>query len=345
MVQAICREIAMRKDFLTAKSLRSLYFGGGTPSILSADEIQFITDKILHHFSFDADIEITLEANPDDLDKNFLSSLAKTPVNRLSVGTQSFFEKDLKLMNRAHTASQAEDSIKRAQDFGFENLSIDLIYGAPTANMDIWKENLYKTAALLVPHISAYALTVEPKTALEKWISAGKVSSPKEEIQHEEFLFMTDYLKNEGFEHYEISNFAKPGKHSRHNSAYWQGKEYLGIGPSAHSFNGKDRRSWNIAHNIKYIHSINSDVLPEEIEFLSPQDRYNEMIMIGLRTKKGIFLDHLYSTFSAEMVEKFQQSVQKKLSDGILQIQNSHLSIPEEKWFMADGIAADLFQV
>lgn len=199
MLRAMKTEIMLRKNELQNKSLKSLYFGGGTPSILSVDEINSLIDEVLKYFSFEKDIEITLEANPDDLDKNFLKQLAGTPVNRLSIGTQSFFEEDLKLMNRAHTASEAESSIKRAQDFGFENLSIDLIYGSPTSNLEIWKENLNKTIALEVPHISSYALTVEPKTALENWISKGKVKNPKEEEQNREFYYLSDFLKDNGF--------------------------------------------------------------------------------------------------------------------------------------------------
>ena len=213
--------------------------------------------------------------------------MSDSPVNRLSIGTQSFFDEDLRLMNRAHNASDAEGSIKRAQDFGFENLSIDLIYGSPTSSLEIWKQNLNKTIALEVPHISSYALTIEPKTALEKWIANGKVSNPKEEEQNKEFYYMIDFLKDHDFEHYEISNFAKKGFHSRHNSAYWKYQEYLGIGPSAHSYNGFDVRSWNVANNQQYIKKLNSNLLAKETEILSPKDQFNEMIMIGLRTILG----------------------------------------------------------
>ena len=222
MVAAIKKEIGLRKNELESKNLKSLYFGGGTPSILKVDELQSIVDEVLKHFSFDPDIEITLEANPDDLDKNFLKDLSKTPFNRLSIGTQSFFDEDLKLMNRAHNSGEAESSIKRAQDFGFENISIDLIYGSPSSNFEIWKQNLDKTIELQVPHVSSYALTIEPKTMLNAWISQGKIAAPKEAEQHEEFFYMTVFLKDNGFDHYEISNFGKPGFHSKHNSAYWK---------------------------------------------------------------------------------------------------------------------------
>ncbi len=345
MLLAMKTEIQLRKDELQNKSLKSLYFGGGTPSILSVDEINSLIDEVLRSFSFEKDIEITLEANPDDLDRNFLKQLSGTPVNRLSIGTQSFFEEDLKLMNRAHTASEAEGSIKRAQDFGFENLSIDLIYGSPTSNLEIWKENLHKTIALEVPHISSYALTVEPKTALDNWISKGKVKSPKEEEQNREFYYLSDFLKDNGFEHYEVSNFAKPGFYSRHNSAYWKYQEYLGIGPSAHSYNGFDVRSWNVANNQQYIKKLNAKLLAKEEEILSKEDQFNEMIMIGLRTIWGVDLESLKEKFDHRFLEHFQQEIKQKIEEGILIIENEHLKIPEKHWFMADGIASDLFMV
>ncbi|SFZ96148.1 oxygen-independent coproporphyrinogen-3 oxidase [Chryseobacterium limigenitum] len=345
MIAAMKKEIFLRKDELQNKNLHSLYFGGGTPSILSVDEINSIIDEVLKHFSFEKDIEITLEANPDDLDKSFVRELSKSHINRLSIGTQSFFEEDLKLMNRAHNASEAESSIKRAQDFGFENLSIDLIYGSPTSNLAIWKENLNKTIALEVPHISSYALTVEPKTALENWISKGKVANPKEEEQNEEFYYLSDFLKDNGFDHYEVSNFAKPGFYSRHNSAYWKYKEYLGIGPSAHSYNGHDVRSWNVANNQQYIKKLNSNILAKETEILSQKDQFNEMIMIGLRTIWGVDLESLNNKFSNKILDTFQNDIKSKVSEGILVIENNHLKIPEKHWFMADGIASDLFIV
>ncbi len=345
MLAVMKKEIFLRKDELQNKNLKSLYFGGGTPSILSSDEIKSLIDEVLKYFSFNDDIEITLEANPDDLDKSFLKGLSDSPVNRLSIGTQSFFEEDLKLMNRAHTASEAEDSIKRAQDFGFENLSIDLIYGSPTSDLEIWKQNLNKTIALEVPHISSYALTVEPKTALENWISKGKIKSPKEEEQNREFYYLSDFLKDNGFEHYEVSNFAKPGFYSKHNSSYWKYKEYLGIGPSAHSYNGFDKRSWNVASNQQYIKKLNSNFLAKEEEILSQNDQFNEMIMIGLRTVWGVDLISLKQKFNDRFLEHFQKEIKLKLEEGILVIENDHLKIPEQHWFMADGIASDLFIV
>ena len=345
MLSAIKKEIQLRHNELENKTLKSLYFGGGTPSVLSGDEIKSLIDEIQKYFSFDENIEITLESNPDDLNKNFLEELSKTEVNRLSIGTQSFYDEDLKLMNRAHNASEAESSIKRAQDFGLVNISIDLIYGSPTSNFEIWKDNLNKTIELQVPHVSSYALTVEPKTALEKWIENGKIRSPEETEQNQEFYYMKDFLKDNGFDHYEISNFGKPGFHSKHNSAYWKSEPYLGIGPSAHSYNGHLERSWNIANNPIYIKNLNQNILPIEKEILSEKDRFNEMIMIGLRTIWGVDLNRINQNFSSEVIDYLNQEIKSKIESGILEIENNYLKIPEKHWFLADGIASDLFIV
>lgn len=345
MLSAIKKEIQLRHNELENKTLKSLYFGGGTPSVLSGDEIKSLIDEIQKYFSFDNNIEITLESNPDDLNKNFLKELSGTEINRLSIGTQSFYDEDLKLMNRAHNASEAESSIKRAQDYGLVNISIDLIYGSPTSNFEIWKDNLNKTIELQVPHVSSYALTVEPKTALEKWIENGKIRSPEETEQNQEFYYMKDFLKDNGFDHYEISNFGKPGFHSKHNSAYWKSEPYLGIGPSAHSYNGHLERSWNIANNPIYIKNLNQNILPIEKEILSEKDRFNEMIMIGLRTIWGVDLNRINQNFSSEVIDYLNQEIKSKIESGILEIENNYLKIPEKHWFLADGIASDLFIV
>lgn len=345
MIAALKKEIHLRKDELQNKNLKSLYFGGGTPSLLKVDEIKSIIDEILKYYSFDSNIEITLESNPDDLTAGFLKQLSKTEINRLSIGTQSFFEDDLRMMNRAHNASEAESSIKRAQDFGLDNISVDLIYGSPTSGLEVWKQNLRKVIALEVPHVSAYALTVEPKTALNTWISQGKIAAPKEDLQNQEFFYMTDFFKDHGFDHYEISNFGKPGFHSKHNSAYWKYEEYLGIGPSAHSYNGNAERSWNIANNKLYINALNQNKLPKETEILTEKEQYNEMLMIGLRTFWGVDLSKLKEKFGAEILNHFEESKGQKMEEGYLIIENNHLKIPEKHWFLADGIASDLFLV
>ncbi|WP_447951853.1 radical SAM family heme chaperone HemW [Chryseobacterium koreense] len=345
MISAIKKELFLRKDELQDNNLQSLYFGGGTPSILKADELKSIIDEVLKYFTFDKDIEITIEANPDDLDKNFLKDLSRTEINRLSIGTQSFFDDDLKMMNRAHNSSEAESSIKRSQDFGFENISIDLIYGSPTSNFGIWKQNLNKTIELEVPHVSSYALTIEPKTALNQWIKQKKIAAPNEYEQNKEFYYMSEFLKDHGFNHYEISNFGKPEFHSKHNSAYWKYREYLGIGPSAHSYNGRNERSWNIANNKRYIDFLHKNQLTKETEILSEKDQFNEMLMIGLRTTWGVDLVSLKEKCSAETFDYLQNEIQQKVEDGILIMEHNHLKIPEKHWFMADGIASDLFLV
>lgn len=345
MLCAIEKEIELRCDELSNKKISSLYFGGGTPSILTSSEINRLIEKINQYFHFDSDIEITLEANPDDLSTGFLKSIALSPINRLSIGTQSFHNEDLILMNRAHDANQAYRSIVEAQNLGFENITIDLIYGSPSSSLELWKENLDKVIELHIPHVSSYALTVEPKTALEKWIAMGKVPLPLEEEQDEEFKYMVQFLKEQGFDHYEISNFGKKGFHSKHNSAYWKQQEYLGIGPSAHSYDGQLKRSWNIANNMKYIQLLKNNQLPLESEILTEKERFNELIMIGLRTMWGVDLIKMEKNFSEEILYLFHQNSENKLREKQLIIDNDFLKIPSEYWFLADGIASDLFLV
>ncbi len=342
MLSAIKKEIELRKNELPNRTLHSLYFGGGTPSVLPVDDIQELIDIVLKYYDLNKEIEITLEANPDDLSASYLKALSKTPINRLSIGIQSFFDEDLKLMNRAHNASQADASIKRAQDMGLENISIDLIYGAPTSGMEIWKQNVHKAIDLQVPHISSYALTVEPKTALQHWVDTYKIAPPKEQFQNEAFHYLSETLQKHGFIHYEISNFAKAGFHSKHNTAYWQYQPYLGIGPSAHSYNGHLERSWNIANNTHYIKAISENQLPLEREQLSEYDRFNELIMIGLRTVFGVDYSKI-KTFPEDITTPFYKKMNEKLELGILELKDERLKIPYEHWFMADGIAADLF--
>ncbi len=343
MLRAMCKEIRLRHHELQERTITSLYLGGGTPSLLSGDDVRMLMDEVGRFFDFDRNIEITLEANPDDLDEKFLKEISSAGINRLSVGVQSFSDADLKLMNRAHTATEAENSVKRAQDKGIENISIDLIYGSPVSDFSFWKESLQKTIELQVPHVSSYALTVEPKTALEAWIRKNRIAAPQENTQNREFYYMSGFLKQQGFEHYEISNFGKPGFHSRHNSAYWQYMPYLGIGPSAHSYNGSNIRSWNIASNPKYIRSLEEDQLPSEQEFLTEKDRYNEMLMIGLRTTKGADLERMKQQFSATMMERLYHDIRHEVEQGRLVIENGFLKIPGQHWFFADGIAAGLF--
>lgn len=343
MLNAITQELQIRHSELEISQVPSVYFGGGTPSILEPDEIQKLLDDVSRFYSISETTELTLEANPDDLDAKFLKGIVKAGINRLSIGTQSFDDRDLKMMNRTHHAEQAESSIKRAQDAGIENISIDLIYGSPTSDFEVWKQNLQKTIELQVPHVSSYALTVEPKTILENWIEKGKINAPKEAEQNKEFYYMIDFLKDHGFDHYEISNFGKPGFHSKHNSAYWESHLYLGLGPSAHSYDGKNTRSWNVANNAKYVKALQENTLPIEREILSDKDQYNERLMIGLRTAKGVDIQRLKEEMNDEILAHYQQTVQQKLDDGKLILEDGFLKIPEKDWFFADGIASDLF--
>lgn len=345
MLGAMKKELFLRKDELNNKKLSSIYFGGGTPSILKSSEIESFINECLKYFSFDENIEITLEANPENINRDYLKELSKTSINRLSIGIQSFHDEDLKLMNRTHNALESENCIKNAQDFGFKNLNIDLIYGSPSSGFSVWKENLDKTVYLQVPHISSYALTIEPKTALNQWIKKGKIQHPEENLQTQEFKYLSDFLKKNGFHHYEISNFALPNFESKHNSSYWNYSEYLGIGPSAHSYNGHEVRSWNVSNNTIYIKGLKNNHLENEIEILSEKDQFNEMLMIGLRTAIGVNLKSLKEKFSEKIWVYLNEIIRPKLNDGFLAINNDRLFIPHQHWFIADGIISDLFLI
>ena len=343
LIQAINKELEIRKDEISAP-LETIYFGGGTPSILSEIELESIFETIYKNYSTKNLKEITLEANPDDLNKEKLNFLKSTPINRFSIGVQSFFEEDLKLMNRAHNAQEAETSIKLVQDFGFENITIDLIYGSTTTTNEMWKQNLQKAIELNVPHISSYALTVEEKTILDHQIKKGITKPVDEDHQNEQFQLLVDTLTSNDFIQYEISNFGKEDYFSLHNSNYWKGIHYLGIGPSAHSYNGKTR-AWNIANNSKYIQTINENKLPQEIEVLNEVEQFNEMIMIGLRTIYGIDLDRINSEFSQPLVNSFYQELNQLINENLVEKKENKIILKPEAKFFADGIASRLFYI
>ncbi len=343
LIQAINKELEIRKNEISTP-LETIYFGGGTPSILSEIELESIFETIYKNYSTKNLKEITLEANPDDLNKEKLNFLKSTPINRFSIGVQSFFEEDLKLMNRAHNAQEAETSIKLAQDFGFENITIDLIYGSTTTTNEMWKQNLQKAIALNVPHISSYALTVEEKTILDHQIKKGITKPVDEDRQNEQFQLLVDTLTSHDFIQYEISNFGKEDYFSLHNSNYWKGIHYLGIGPSAHSYNGKTR-AWNIANNSKYIQTINENKLPQEIEVLNEVEQFNEMIMIGLRTIYGIDLDRINSEFSQPLVNSFYQELNQLINENLVEKKENKIILKPEAKFFADGIASRLFYI
>lgn len=317
--------------------IETIYFGGGTPSLCTKDEIASIIEKINSAFKISRDVEITLEANPDDITEEKLKDWKEAGINRLSIGIQSFFEEDLQWMNRAHNSQQAMDNLQLAAQW-FDNITIDLIYGTPALTNEKWKQNVEKAISLNIPHLSCYALTVEPKTPLDKLIRQHKSEDINPDKQSEQFLLLMQWLGEAGYEHYEISNFAKPGFRSRHNSSYWQGKKYLGLGPSAHSFDG-NARWWNIANNNTYIDSINKGIIPFEKEELTATQKLNETIMISLRTVEGLDLSKVSEATSLEL----QAMSRKYIESGLVKLENNFLRLTREGKLLADGIAAGLF--
>ncbi len=343
MVDAIRKEAVLRRDYLSDK-VETLYFGGGTPSLLAEQYITGLLETIHAGFPVAPGAEITLEANPDDISDETLQCWKRAGINRLSIGIQSFFEEDLQWMNRAHNAEQAKHCIALAQQYGFSNITIDLIYGTPGLTDEKWKQNVDTALSLNIPHLSCYALTVEPKTALADMIQKQKTANVNADIQATQFALLTQWLADAGFEHYEISNFAKPGFRSRHNSSYWQGKNYLGLGPSAHSFNGKSRQ-WNVANNALYIKSIEADQLPFEIEELTATQQLNEYIMTALRMIDGISLQKISGDWGDDRLDKLLASAQKHIAADHLVVNDTVLKLTEKGKFLADGIASDLFEV
>ena len=361
MVNALCEELRMRKGELPGK-VETIYLGGGTPSLLTSEELQQIFDAIYSNYTISENPEITLEANPDDLVDDSVSlvteesrskvedvmeakliSFKEMGINRLSIGIQSFFEKDLKLMNRAHNNIEALECIDQAKKH-FENISIDLIYGIPGMTDKRWRKNLETALEMDIPHLSCYALTVEPKTALKKFIEQGKVPPVDEEVAKQHYESLLEITEEAGYRNYEFSNFGKLGFRSRNNTAYWEGKPYLGIGPSAHSYDG-ECRSWNVANNTKYIKSIASGELPSERETLTKKDKYNEYIMTGLRTEKGVSLRNVEEDFGIDFLTYLMEQAFKPLREGHLIMDDKILRIARKSRFMGDGIASDLFMV
>jgi oxygen-independent coproporphyrinogen-3 oxidase len=341
MLQALIKEIDLQKNYLGGENIETIYFGGGTPSLLSATEISLITDAIGHSHSITSNAEITLEANPDDLDQKRVNALRQTPVNRFSIGIQSFFDEDLLWMNRAHRAAEAEASVKRAQDAGFENLTVDLIYGYPLLTDLKWQQNIDKIFALQVPHVSAYSLTIEPRTALAAFIKNKKQPPVNDEQSAEQFVMLMDAMKAKGFEHYEISNFALPGQYSRHNTNYWKGVKYLGIGPSAHSYNG-DRRQWSIANNAQYLQALANHTIPAEIEELTQENRLNEYIMTSLRTMWGLDLNKLETIAPGALASLLKGTEQFIAKNWLIRNKDIFILTTTGKLY-ADHIAAELF--
>ncbi|WJS96089.1 radical SAM family heme chaperone HemW [Flavobacterium johnsoniae] len=344
MVLALAKEIGMRKPFDSAQDdniIETIYFGGGTPSVLSNDEINFLISEVYKNYKVVENPEITLEANPDDLSAERILELSKSPINRLSIGIQSFYEDDLKMMNRAHNSAEAKKCLEEATKY-FDNISLDLIYGIPLMTDEMWKQNIQTALDFGIPHISSYALTVEPKTALSKLIQTGKVAELQDEVASNHFMILVEMLQKNDFIHYELSNFGKENYFSKNNSAYWLGKKYIGIGPSAHSYDGV-KRGWNIANNSLYLKAIQNNELPIETETLTISDRYNEYIMTGLRTIWGVSLERIEKEFGSEYLNYLLEQSQKFLNDDLLSIENNILKPTPKGKFLTDGIASDLF--
>jgi oxygen-independent coproporphyrinogen-3 oxidase len=343
VIHAMERELALRKSFLN-ETVDTIYFGGGTPSLLLPERISFLLDAIYSRFPISEQPEITLEANPDDVSPARASAWKKAGINRISLGIQSFQSHWLEWMNRAHNAEQSLQAITELQAAGFENISIDLIYGMPEQADVAWLEEIQMAIDLQVTHLSCYALTVEPRTALWHMIETGKAVTVDPDQQARMFLLLMDSLEKAGYEHYEISNFAKPGKRSRHNSAYWKGNTYLGIGPAAHSFNGS-RRMWNIQNNTSYTSQIEAGVLPLTEETLTAIEQWNEYIMTSIRTMEGISLKRIAEQFGVEQSEQLLLHAATWLKRNLLQQTDEHLCLTREGKLLADQIASDLFQL
>ncbi|WP_338407369.1 radical SAM family heme chaperone HemW [uncultured Flavobacterium sp.] len=365
MILALAKELQMRKSEFENEIVETIYFGGGTPSVLTTAEIKFLIDAVYENYPVAENPEITLEANPDDLSKERIIKLSQSPINRLSIGVQSFFEEDLTMMNRAHNSAEAKKCLEEATKY-FDNISLDLIYGIPDSSQNgkqakqmsnkKWKQNIETALSFGIPHISSYALTVEPKTALSKLIQTGKIAKPKDEVAEEHFQILVETLEKNDFIHYELSNFGKKDYFSKNNSAYWLGKKYLGIGPSAHSYDGISRR-WNVSNNAIYLKTLGENKLPNETEILSKTDRYNEYIMTGLRTIWGISLDRIENEFGSEYLNYLNNQTDKHIKNNVLEIVTSSdfvfgrnriektLRTTKKGKFLTDGIASDLFLV
>lgn len=340
MPAALVKEAALRSDYLSQRKLQSIYFGGGTPSVLPPSQLQAVLEGLKSHFDWDQGAEITIEANPDDLNEEFFKALNDTEINRLSIGIQSFKEEDLHLMNRAHSARESHACLEWAAKYGYSNLSIDLIYGLPQQSEADWNRQLAFLKQYELGHFSAYALTVEPKTVLEHWVKAGKVHMD-EDAASRHFKLLQDFASGENYDHYELSNFAKPGCRAVHNHSYWEGKPYLGLGPSAHSYNGRARH-WNIANNALYLKGIESGHMEMEQERLNETDRFNEWLMVSLRLQEGLAVADLEG-FEQVYQKHFWKDFQRQEALSNLKREAGRVYIPAEKRFFSDGIASDLF--
>lgn len=343
LVEAICAELTERRNYLRGTTVKTLYFGGGTPSLLRPDELSEIFSAVEANYPC-AFEEVTLEANPDDLSDDFLTSLKRFPINRLSIGIQSFHDDDLTLLNRRHTAEEAKAAVRRCQSHGFTNISIDLIYGLPNQTLSAWEDNLRQAIELDVPHISAYHLTYEEGTKIYRMLQKGEVHEVDEELSVEMFHLLRSMLQEAGIQQYEISNFARPGYHARHNSSYWDGTPYLGAGPAAHSFDGKDRR-WNISNTRRYIEAIRSGEPYYELEVLDETSSYNDYVITSLRTIAGMDLDVLAERFGEPYYSYCLRQVRPFVGDGVAVVEENHVRLTEKGLFLSDAVMEELMMV
>jgi len=341
VVEAITREIELEQGYLGGEPVHTIYFGGGTPSLLTADNLNSIFSSLHQHFTINEKAEITLEANPDDITVERLKEWKNRGINRLSIGVQSFFEEELRWMNRAHDAQQAIGNLQLARE-EFDNITMDLIYGSPLLTDEMWRQNVEKAIGFDIPHLSCYALTVEEKTPLHKQILANKTSAVDPDKAAHQFLLLMQWLREKGYEHYEVSNFAKPGFRSRHNSSYWKGEKYLGLGPSAHSYNGVERR-WNLANNTVYIKTVNEGKPARETEILTPSQQLNEYIMISLRTVEGMDLNIIELKWESGERQRIEKELQKLKQHSLITVSGSIVQLTDDGRLRADGIASDLF--
>lgn len=343
-VTALCNEVLLRKDYIKGERIKTIYFGGGTPSQLAFNDFRRIFDTLFVNFEIQADAEITIEANPDDLTPQYVETLRKLPFNRLSMGIQSFDDEELKFLKRRHSAAKAIDAVGLCKSFGYDNISIDLMYGLPNQTMEIWKGNLNAAIALDIQHISSYHLIYEQGTRLYRLFKLGEVKPVNEDLSVDMFSTMIDKLSFAGFEQYEISNFARNGLYSRHNSSYWLGEKYLGLGPAAHSYDGQNR-AWNIASISKYIEGINEGKPNIEIEYLDENTRYNDFILTGMRTRWGVNISALNALFGTRLKDYCLKNARKYLEQGFLTQDGDILKLTRKGIFISDGIMSDLMWV
>lgn len=336
------QEIEMQRHYLGDEQIETIYFGGGTPSLLSETELDELMTALRDRFSIHHEAEITLEANPDDLDKEKLVALKKSGVNRLSIGIQTFHDSLLSSLNRAHTAESATDCIYTARAVGFNNISIDLIYALPGETLEMWREDIVKALTLTPEHISCYSLTIEPNTVFGKWTKQGKLQAPDDEVAAQHLEMLVEALEVGGYEQYEVSNFAKPGFYAKHNSSYWKGKKYLGVGPSAHSYNITSRH-YTVANNHRYLQSIASGVVPIEKEVLSPADKINEYILTTLRTSWGCDSEELLTSHNYDLLKDRHDYIETLVNNHLAMLKGKKLTLTKKGRLLADKIASDLF--